>query len=165
MSLTFSKLMFFKDVCVATARNSEANCKCSAVLVDSESRIISYGYNNETPGIENLEDKETVIHSEQNAILTANRDMEKERILLCFCNRMPCNKCCSLLLKYHIQEIHFLQPLIYKKTTKMCNEKGVKLVWHRDERYLRKYFYYDDYSLFLDVFNLKENKEIKNLYD
>merc|ERR1712137_1197966 len=89
-------------------------CKCGALLMDKENRIISYGYNGETSELKNHGDEETVVHSEQNTILWSTRDLKRA----------------SLILNYKIVGIVFMEPVIYQKTVVMCAYKDIPMFWY-----------------------------------
>jgi deoxycytidylate deaminase len=135
---------------------SKCKIKCGATLIDKYFRIISYGYNGETSGFSNLKDDETVVHSEQNTLLWTSRDLKSIDILYYICNRMPCNKCTSLILNYNIKGLIFFIPLIYDKTFQMLTIKEIPFAFVTNDE-IKNFCSLQDELLFSKI---KENENI-----
>jgi len=101
---------YFMDIAVQIALGSKCNRKkVGAVLVDSQNRIISTGYNGTPQGTPNLcENTETdttlpyVLHAELNAILYAYRNLSDCTL---YVTTAPCLHCAAIIIQSKIKHV------------------------------------------------------------
>lgn len=99
---------YFGYLCqVVSWRSDDEETKVGSVIVDSKNRIVSVGYNG-TPRGTNLphtrpEKYEVMIHSEQNSILTAQRNIEGFKLYVL--GMLPCCDCAKLICQAGIVEV------------------------------------------------------------
>jgi len=92
---------------VISMRSDDAETKIGCVIADSKNRIVAAGYNG-TPRGTNLPKTrpgkyEFMIHSEQNAILTARKDLDDCKIYVL--GMLPCSDCTKLICQTGIKEV------------------------------------------------------------
>lgn len=94
--------------------SKDPGAKVGAVIVDTNRRIVSLGYNgfpqgvNDEQFIDNREIKLLrTIHAEENAILFARRDLEGFSI---YVNYPPCAKCAAKIIQVGIKNVYSLTP-------------------------------------------------------
>lgn len=91
--------------------SKDPSTKTGAVIVDSNNRIISIGYNGFPRGVkdlpERLENRETkykiIVHAEQNAVLFANGPLVGCRIYIW--PFLPCARCAAIVIQAGISEV------------------------------------------------------------
>lgn len=90
--------------------SKDPNSKVGAVIIDDERRVISVGFNGFPRGINdddrlNRRDEKLsiILHAEENAILTARKDLSGCSI---YTSPMPpCSKCCSKIIQCGIRRV------------------------------------------------------------
>ena len=93
--------------------SKDPSTKVGAVIVDSDQRIISLGYNGFARGInDNMEDRShkymKVIHAEMNAILYARENLKGCSI---FITNIPCSNCMASIIQAGIVSIDYYRPI------------------------------------------------------
>src|SRR3989344_3803921 len=91
--------------------SKDPSTKTGAVIVDSNNRIVSVGYNgfprNVNDSIERLENREIkykiIVHCERNALLFARGSVERCRMYVW--PFMPCAPCAAMIIQAGIAEI------------------------------------------------------------
>lgn len=123
---------------IATWSKDPSTC-VGAVIVDSNKRVISVGYNGLPQKIkdlpERLENRELklkmMVHGEINALLFANSKVEG--CTLYTFPFMPCSQCCSMFIQSGIKRIVSLSSdnerwaKDFEITTKLCKEAKIEL--------------------------------------
>ena len=119
--------------------SKDPSTQVGAVIIDQERRVISVGFNGFPRGItddERLNRRDEkygiIIHAEENAILTAKRDLTGCSIYTW--PMPPCSKCCSKIIQSGISRI--VAPVntfdrwkdSIEITTKMCQEAEVSFI-------------------------------------
>jgi dCMP deaminase len=105
---------YFLNIAEAVSRRShDAETHVGCVIVGSDNRIVSTGYNGFAPGLPDHDLPNTrpakypyMVHAEANAVATAKSDL---RGCTCYCLFSPCNDCAKLLLAAGIRRIVCLQ--------------------------------------------------------
>lgn len=139
---------YFMAVAKLTAmRSKDPSTQVGALIVSSDNRILSVGYNGTPNGYndsyfpwdregDELETKYPyVVHAERNAILNyrgSNKDFEGARI---YVDLFPCNECAKEIIQVGIKEVYYLEDkyantngvIASKKLFDMCNVKYIKL--------------------------------------
>jgi dCMP deaminase len=127
---------FMKHAYLAAEKSKDPRTKIGSVIV-KDHHIISTGYNGFPIGVndslERYENRETkyamVVHSEDNAILSASR----LGISVCggtlYTQGMPCNECSKSVIQAGIKEIviHKQWPTMIKKWTDSCKISEIML--------------------------------------
>jgi len=101
---------YFLGIAEAVSRRShDAETQVGCVIVGTDRRILSTGYNGFAPGLPDYKLPNTrpakypyMIHAEANAIATAKTDL---RGATCYCLFSPCNDCAKLLLAAGIDRV------------------------------------------------------------
>jgi dCMP deaminase len=101
---------------VAAGRSRDPSTQCGAVILDTQHRLVSSGYNGLPRGIPDdpalYEDRERklalVLHAEQNAILFAQRDLTGATIYVW--PMPPCSRCAALIVQAGIRRVVSLAP-------------------------------------------------------
>ena len=93
---------------VVATRSIDEETQVGCVIVDSDQRIVSTGYNGHPAGMIDLPttrpDKYPyMIHSEQNALLFARTNMRGCKLYLTML--MPCDNCAKLICQVGINEV------------------------------------------------------------
>lgn len=127
---------------VSTA-SKDPSTKVGSVIVDSQRRIVSTGYNGFPQGIEDtderLNDRELkykiIIHGELNALMFAERP-----VIGCtlYVTLMPCSTCASMVIRSGIKRV--VAPYSdnprwienFKITEELFKEAGVELIIFHD---------------------------------
>ena len=124
---------------IATA-SKDPSTKVGAVIVDSDRRIISSGYNGLPKGVEDSDERlnnrelkyKMIIHGERNALLFADRSVKG--CCLYTYPFMPCAACASMVIQSGINRV--VAPFSdnprwvddFKLTEKLFEEAKVELV-------------------------------------
>lgn len=117
--------------------SQDPSTKVGAVIVDSQKRVVSMGYNGFPRGIKDLperyKNRETkhlfVCHAERNAIDNAPRSVEGCTI---YVPLLPCNECAKSIIQSGIKKVVTYQPTREDKfnwdiTRLMFQEAGISL--------------------------------------
>ncbi len=104
--------MSFLEIAQVIAKKSkDPSTKVGAVIVDSENRIVSTGYNgfvsknNETyMTFERPMKYHLTIHAEMNALLFAKQDLAGKTMYI---THSPCSECLKHILQCHINTIYY----------------------------------------------------------
>lgn len=90
--------------------SKDPSTQVGAVITDPKNRIVSVGYNGFPVGVaddDRLNHKDTkypiVVHGEMNAILFANKSLEK--CILYTYPFMPCSRCASMIIQSGITKV------------------------------------------------------------
>lgn len=122
--------------------SKDPSTKVGAVIVDSQRRIVSTGYNGFSVGVmdsyDRLTDRDTkyemIIHAEANAILFAHQRMNG--MTLYTTPFQPCSRCASLIIQsgisrvisYEIEESKNRWVDSFKLAKELFDEAGVELL-------------------------------------
>ena len=122
--------------------SKDPSTKVGAVIVDSQRRIVSTGYNGFSVGVmdsyDRLTDRDTkyemIIHAEANAILFAHQRMND--MTLYTTPFQPCSRCASLIIQsgisrvisYEIEESKNRWVDSFKLAKELFDEAGVELL-------------------------------------
>lgn len=95
---------------ISTA-SKDPSTKVGAVIVDSDRRVISVGYNGFAKGVEDTEERlnnrdlkyKMIVHGERNAIIFAHRDLKGHTLYTW--PFMPCSTCTSMVIQSGISRI------------------------------------------------------------
>jgi len=95
--------------------SKDPSTKVGAVVVDSDNRVISVGYNGFAKGVDDSNERyemrefkyAAVIHAEENAILFANQNLDGCTIYVLF---PPCSNCAAKIAQCGIKRVVTLQP-------------------------------------------------------
>ena len=95
--------------------SKDPSSKFGSVIVDTKNRIVSTGFNGFAVGFEDkperLNDREFkyrhVLHSEENAILNARKDLTGYTL---YCNTVPCSLCMSRIAQSGITKVVCYKP-------------------------------------------------------
>lgn len=126
---------FIEVAKVVATKSRDPHTKVGCVIVDSNNRIISTGYNGAPKNFPRGREDWTrpakynfVVHSESNAILYAKTDLTDCTL---YCTHEPCLQCAKLICGSGIKRVVFLN---YKddedafQLFKMCEVKLQKLI-------------------------------------
>ncbi|NBT09243.1 MAG: CMP deaminase [Chitinophagia bacterium] len=118
--------------------SKDPSTKVGAVIVDSNRRILSTGYNGFPKGIkdderlENRDEKlEMIVHAEINAILFAERNVNNS--ILYTYPFMPCSRCAAIVIQSGIKKVVAPNNVpdrwqkSFERTKQMFKEAKVKL--------------------------------------
>lgn len=106
----------YLDMCDLVASWShDPSSKFGAVIVDKNNRVVSLGFNGFASGFEDLPERwndrpfkyKHVLHSEENAILQAKRDLDGCTIYI---QTVPCSNCMSRIAQVGIKKVICRQP-------------------------------------------------------
>jgi len=108
-------LYFIEIAKVVASASKDTKTKVGSIIVDSDHRILSTGYNGTPPGFNEAKidwndseyKKRVVIHSEQNAIIRVDGRLLKDATL--YCTHSPCPQCCLLIAAAGIKRVVFWQ--------------------------------------------------------
>lgn len=133
-------LRFFEMAHLVASWSKDPSTKVGAVIVDTNRRIISTGYNGFATGVNDsmvrLNDRDLkykmVLHAEENAIMFAKRDLSG--CILYVTTLPPCSHCASLIVQSGISQVYAEKKPIpdrwkdsFVLTSSIFNEGGVKL--------------------------------------
>ncbi len=120
--------------------SKDPSTKVGSVIVDSNNRIISTGFNGLPSGVEDtmarLDDRELkykmVVHAERNAIIDARQSLSGYKIYVW--PMMPCSVCAAMIIQTGITEV--IAPLSdnprwvdsFKLTVEMFKESNINLI-------------------------------------
>lgn len=136
-----SKYDYFMQIAdTVRLRSPDPKTKVGAVLVDSDSRILSTGFNGPPAGFPDAEldwgNREVVyprvVHAEMNAILYASGRYEGSVL---FCTLSPCKDCIKLIAAAGIKTIFYRDR--YKDieiSEKLAKEFGVFMKQHGESK-------------------------------
>lgn len=111
---------FALEALLTSLRSKDPNCQVGAVLVSSDNRILSTGYNGAPCGISDEEfpwQKEGdfldtkyafVVHAEKNAIFGYTGDGAKLKGAKLYTTLFPCNECMKAIIQSGITEVIYL---------------------------------------------------------
>ena len=137
-----AKDKYFMDIAEAVGRRSTClRHKIGAILVDSNNRVVSTGYNGAPAGMAHCLDVGCVrdelgiesgtqietcrgIHAEQNALLQAE-SMHRLRGGTCYCVYQPCVTCAKLLINAGVLRVVYSIPYKDELAKTMLNEAGI----------------------------------------
>ena len=126
---------------LSALRSKDPNTQVGAVIVDSQNRIVSIGYNGMPRGCSDMEfpwerkggflttKYAYVVHAELNAILNSPRPVEGCRL---YVSLFPCNECAKAIIQAGIKEIVY-ESEKYKEadnniaSRRMLVASGIKL--------------------------------------
>jgi len=141
---------YFMGIARAVAERSTCvRRKVGAVIVDSDGRVISTGYNGSPAGMKHCLDIGCIrnaqnipsgtqqqicraVHAEQNALLQAE-DIMRVRGSTCYCLVEPCVICSKMLINAVVLRVVYQEPYPDELGAQMLSEASVKL-----ERYYPK---------------------------
>lgn len=95
---------FLELAILVSTRSKDPDAKCGAVIVDSDRRVISTGYNGFPRGVRDDPARYAergvklamVVHAEANAILAARSNIDGSALIV---TRAPCTECVKLILQ------------------------------------------------------------------
>ena len=131
-SLSFTE--YFINIARMTAlRSKDPNTKVGCVIVNSENRIISTGYNGFPSGFPDWptiwasnQKYKYVIHAEANALLHASGSVKNCTV---YTTLIPCSECTKLLLTAGISTVYYLEHrecAITKKLISLSGKEKIK---------------------------------------
>ena len=88
--------------------SKDPSTKVGAIIVDTQNRIVSVGFNGYPHGIQDddLDDRESkllkIIHAEQNALAFSYRDVSGFTL---YCTHPPCTQCAAIIIQRGIKRI------------------------------------------------------------
>lgn len=104
---------FMRLAKTAARRSKDKDHQVGSCIVDSNNNILSLGYNGmpngtvDTPKIWDNDTKQLyVVHSELNAILNANCNLQNSII---YCTLFPCNECAKAIVQVGIKKVVYLR--------------------------------------------------------
>jgi dCMP deaminase len=97
--------------------SKDPSTKVGSVIVDHQRRVVAVGYNGFPRNVEDTaerhNDKPTkyklIVHAEANAILNANKSVER---CVLYATRPPCSECTKLIIQSGITDIYCPQPVV-----------------------------------------------------
>lgn len=114
-------------------KSKDPSSKVGAIIVDSDNRIVSTGYNGFIAGCN--EEKMSwqrpdkyflVVHAEMNALIYAKKDLKDCKVFTTF---GPCDNCLKHMLQAGIREIYYQDPAIMRdRSTSEQKEAIVRLI-------------------------------------
>ena len=138
---------FFDLAHLVASWSKDPSSKIGAVIVDSQNRIISTGFNGFPVGVkdtdERLGDRETkykmVLHAEENAIMFAKQNLNGCSI---YVTKMPpCSHCAALIIQSGIKFVYVPDAEIPERwresvglTKQMFKEAGVRIKFIKLDR-------------------------------
>lgn len=127
---------------VAVAISQRATCarrQVGCVLIDSEGKLVSTGYNGPMKGAKHCIDDPCpgafypsgkglnqceAVHAEQNAVLQATRNFDAV-----YCTTLPCVSCMKLFVNASVTQIFYLSSYAGHETTEqLAKLAGIQLV-------------------------------------
>lgn len=95
--------------------SKDPSSKFGAVIVDSNDRVVSLGFNGFAKGFNDTDERwnnrqfkyRHVVHAEENALLHAKRDLSDCRIYVQMC---PCSSCMSKIAQSGIKQVICREP-------------------------------------------------------
>lgn len=104
---------FIRLAKTAARRSKDKDHQVGSCIVDINNNILSLGYNGmpngtvDTPKIWDNDTKQLyVVHSELNAILNANCNLQNSII---YCTLFPCNQCAKAIVQVGIKKVVYLR--------------------------------------------------------
>lgn len=104
---------FMRLAKTAARRSKDKDHQVGSCIVDINNNILSLGYNGmpngtvDTPEIWDNDTKQLyVVHSELNAILNANCNLQNSII---YCTLFPCNECSKAIVQVGIKKVVYLR--------------------------------------------------------
>ena len=104
---------FIRLAKIAARRSKDKDHQVGSCIVDINNNILSLGYNGmpngtvDTPKIWDNDTKQLyVVHSELNAILNANCNLQNSII---YCTLFPCNECAKAIVQVGIKKVVYLR--------------------------------------------------------
>jgi len=125
-------------------RSKDDATQVGCIIINSDNRIISYGYNGFAEGIEDTEDRwkrpekyKRVIHAEENAVLNPTIVIKPGKPLFqcrMYITVLPCSKCARIVIQSGVKEVIYKNErgdknslLEYSLTQEMFKEANVVL--------------------------------------
>jgi len=120
--------------------SKDPSTKVGAVIVDSNRRVVSTGYNGFARGVsdmaERMEDRDVkyrmILHAEENAIMFSKRDLTGCSLYVT--SLPPCSHCAALIIQSGIKRVYTKKQEIperwkesFELTSTMFSEAGVEL--------------------------------------
>lgn len=120
--------------------SKDPSTKVGAVIVDSNRRVVSTGYNGFARGVsdmaERMEDRDVkyrmILHAEENAIMFSKRDLTGCSLYVT--SLPPCSHCAALIIQSGIRRVYTKKQEIperwkesFELTSTMFSEAGVEL--------------------------------------
>lgn len=106
---------FMEFARTASLRSKDPMTKVGSVIVDSDMRIVSTGYNGFPPGVgepKNLWERpvkyKLVVHAECNAIGQARRDLRGSML---YTTLQPCCECLKMIASVGIDRVYYMNQL------------------------------------------------------
>ena len=136
---------YFYDIAEAVSKRSpDPNTKHGCVLVDSDRRVVSTGYNGPVKGFPNDQvdysrpnKYQWMIHAEDNAVIFAKRDLSG---CTAYITGHPCCNCFRRLVQAGVKRVVYgtrmskcLEPYEYKVCDRLSRELGIELLNIIDE--------------------------------
>lgn len=104
--------LFLKLTLNIATMSKDPSTKVGSVIVSSDNRQISFGYNGFVRGIEETSEKwqrphkyQYVQHSELNAILNCPFDTYGCKL---YCTHQPCHRCLEMILQAGITKVYYI---------------------------------------------------------
>jgi dCMP deaminase len=122
-------MSFIEIAKVIGTKSKDPSTKVGAVIVDSENRIISTGYNGFISGnneklmtFERPMKYHLTIHAEMNALLFAKQDLTNK---IMYVTHSPCSECLKHILQSRIRKVYYSE--LYSKYT-FEQKESIKLM-------------------------------------
>lgn len=122
---------FMNIASVVSSRSPDPDTKVGCVIVDSNNRIISTGYNGTPSGFPLTEEDwsrpnkyKQIIHAEANAILYAKTDLNNCAI---YATLQPCLECTKMICASGIKKIYYGIERPDKDSLKLLKSCGVTI--------------------------------------
>lgn len=103
--------------------------KVGSVIVDNLG-VVSTGFNGSPRGTDNNCEEDnvtlpTIIHSEENAILFANKPLTGATI---YCTTSPCLRCAAKIIQVGIKKVYYLNDYRTPKAVSYLRHNGIKVL-------------------------------------
>lgn len=127
---------------LAALRSNDPSTKVGAVIVDSEHKMISMGYNGMPKGTEFTWEKNEglnnkylyVCHAEMNALFnTRNGSSVKDATI--YVTLFPCNECAKMMVQAGIKKVVYLSDKYHSQVTFMASRKILEAAGIEIEEY------------------------------
>ncbi|HEY9701267.1 MAG TPA: dCMP deaminase family protein [Allocoleopsis sp.] len=130
---------YFMDIAkVVATRSPDPKKQVGCVIVDSNHRIISTGYNGLVPGFDDSifykeNDREKlrkyILHAEVNALIYSKCDLSQCTL---YTTTSPCTECLKNILSSGIKTVFFLEKYKdFDETDELCKKFGINLFWYQ----------------------------------
>lgn len=124
---------YFITVARAVAlKSKDPSTKVGAVIVGSDNKIISTGYNGMLPGFPDTEDNwarprkyDLVVHAELNAVLYSNAKLDNSAL---YCTLQPCKDCMKVIIASGIKEIYYAEDREDTVADELANHYNIKRI-------------------------------------